>query len=189
MFVDSATITRALPRLKAGTSTQRAAIIGLGVLMKYRAGHHPIIDGVTKGTGAEEAVDSFGTVRFALGTNRDRAFRVRCCDSSARTAADIRRSVHAVRRTVATAVNRTPVRNRRARSRYVEWFGFWRAHIAAGGIRGQCADVHLRRRLWIDRRIFRKSDRQRADAGHRTAASVTEVFPRHRGGGLVWSRN
>ncbi len=55
MFVDSATITRALPRLKAGTSTQRAAIIGLGVLMKYRAGHHPIIDGVTKGTGAEEA--------------------------------------------------------------------------------------------------------------------------------------
>ena len=55
MFVDSATITRALPRLKAGTSTQRAAIIGLGVLMKYRTGHHPKIDGVTKGTGAEEA--------------------------------------------------------------------------------------------------------------------------------------
>jgi len=55
LFVDSATITRALPRLKDGTSTKRAPIVGLGVQMKYVAGNRPIITGVTKGTGAEEA--------------------------------------------------------------------------------------------------------------------------------------
>lgn len=55
MFVDSATIARALPRLKDGASTQHAPIIGLGVQIKYEKGHHPKIDRVTAGTGAEEA--------------------------------------------------------------------------------------------------------------------------------------
>ncbi len=55
LFVDSATITRALPRLKEGISTKRAPIIGLGVQLRYPDDGRPIIIGVTKGTGAEEA--------------------------------------------------------------------------------------------------------------------------------------
>jgi S1-C subfamily serine protease len=55
MFVDSATINRALPRLKDGTNTERAPIIGLGVQLNYKKGRHPKIDSVTSGTGAEEA--------------------------------------------------------------------------------------------------------------------------------------
>lgn len=55
LFVDSATIARALPRLSDGTSTKRAPIVGLGVQLKYQEGGRPIITGVTKGTGADEA--------------------------------------------------------------------------------------------------------------------------------------
>jgi S1-C subfamily serine protease len=62
LFVDSATITRALPRMKDGTSTKRAPIVGLGVQMKYVEGNRPIITGVTKGTGAEAAGIKTGDV-------------------------------------------------------------------------------------------------------------------------------
>ena len=62
LFVDSATITRALPRLKEGTSTKHAAIVGLGVQLKYQEGGRPTITGVTKGTGAEEAGIQSGDV-------------------------------------------------------------------------------------------------------------------------------
>jgi S1-C subfamily serine protease len=55
LFVDSATIARALPRLSDGTSTKRAPIVGLGVQLKYLDGGRPTITGVTKGTGADEA--------------------------------------------------------------------------------------------------------------------------------------
>lgn len=62
LFVDSATIARALPRMKDGTSTKRAPIIGLGVQMKYVEGTRPVITGVTKGTGAEDAGIKAGDV-------------------------------------------------------------------------------------------------------------------------------
>ena len=55
LFVDSATIARALPRLINGTSTKRAPIVGLGVQLKYPEGGRPTITGVTKGTGAADA--------------------------------------------------------------------------------------------------------------------------------------
>lgn len=62
LFVDSASITRALPRLREGVSTKRAPIIGLGVQMKYAPGSRPTITGVTKGTGADEAGIKAGDV-------------------------------------------------------------------------------------------------------------------------------
>jgi putative serine protease PepD len=55
LFVDSAAIVRALPRLKDGTNTKRAPIVGLGVQLKYPEGGRPTITGVTKGTGAADA--------------------------------------------------------------------------------------------------------------------------------------
>ena len=55
LFVDSATITRALPRLRDGTTTKRAPIIGLGVQLRYPDGGRPTITGVTTGTGADQA--------------------------------------------------------------------------------------------------------------------------------------
>jgi S1-C subfamily serine protease len=55
LFVDSATIIRALPALQRGESTKRAPIVGLGVQMNYKNGSRPTIKYVTKGTGAEEA--------------------------------------------------------------------------------------------------------------------------------------
>jgi S1-C subfamily serine protease len=62
LFVDSATITRALPRLKDGTSTKRAPIVGLGVQLKYLTEGRPTITGVTKDTGAAEAGIQAGDV-------------------------------------------------------------------------------------------------------------------------------
>ena len=62
LFVDSATIARALPRLSDGTSTKRAPIVGLGVQLKYPESGHPTIAGVTKGTGAAEAGIQAGDV-------------------------------------------------------------------------------------------------------------------------------
>jgi S1-C subfamily serine protease len=55
LFVDSASIARALPRLREGTSTRRAPIVGLGVQLKYGPSGKPVITGVTPGTGAAEA--------------------------------------------------------------------------------------------------------------------------------------
>jgi serine protease Do len=66
LFVDSATVLRALPRLREGASTRRAPIIGLGVQMRYTEGMRPLITGVTAGTGAEAAGIKAGDVLVSV---------------------------------------------------------------------------------------------------------------------------
>ena len=52
LFVDSAAILRALPKLREGKTSRRAPIVGLGISMNSRRGEHPIIKEVTADTGA-----------------------------------------------------------------------------------------------------------------------------------------
>ncbi len=52
LFVDSAAIIRALPKLREGKTTRRAPIVGLGISMNSRRGEHPVIKEVTADTGA-----------------------------------------------------------------------------------------------------------------------------------------
>jgi len=52
LFVDSAAILRALPKLRDGKTSRRAPIVGLGISMNSRRGEHPLITEVTADTGA-----------------------------------------------------------------------------------------------------------------------------------------